>query len=133
MLSLSRIRSHFFRILKKKYQYMALSATTKQNIVFFKSCGYNMHIGFTVLFHSVCITSMKRRHIHSRCSSQHNLVCVLGDTGSCLRKFSVMPFMFCNINGRCTVSSRNDYSYWLSTEEPMTASMGPIEGPPIGK
>ena len=63
----------------------------------------------------------------------HNLVCVLGDTGSCLRKFSVMPFMFCNINGRCTVSSRNDYSYWLSTEEPMTASMGPIEGPPIGK
>jgi len=44
-----------------------------------------------------------------------------------------MPFMFCNINGRCTVSSRNDYSYWLATDEPMTAMMGPFEGPIIGK
>jgi integrin beta 8 len=39
----------------------------------------------------------------------------LGSAGSCLRQFSTMPFMFCNLNNRCTVASRNDYSYWLST------------------
>jgi integrin beta 8 len=50
----------------------------------------------------------------------------LGTPGSCLRRFSVMPFMFCNINNRCTVSSRNDYSYWLSTPEPMTMMMNPV-------
>lgn len=43
-----------------------------------------------------------------------------------------MPFMFCNINGRCTIASRNDYSYWLATDKPMTPMMDPIEGPPIG-
>lgn len=50
----------------------------------------------------------------------------LGTAGSCLRHFSTMPFMFCNINNRCTVSSRNDYSYWLSTPEPMTPQMDPV-------
>lgn len=44
-----------------------------------------------------------------------------------------MPFLFCNINGRCTKASRNDYSYWLSTEEPMTPMMSPFSGPAIGK
>lgn len=52
----------------------------------------------------------------------------LGSAGSCLQRFSTMPFMFCNLNNRCTIASRNDYSYWLSTPEPMTRMMDPVEG-----
>lgn len=51
-----------------------------------------------------------------------------GTAGSCLRRFSTMPFMFCNINNVCNFASRNDYSYWLSTPEPMPMSMAPITG-----
>jgi len=61
-------------------------------------------------------------------------VCVherAGSPGSCLRMFNTMPFMFCNINDRCTFSSRNDYSYWLSTPQPMTPMMDPVTGPQI--
>ena len=47
------------------------------------------------------------------------------------RRFSVMPFMFCNLNNVCHVSSRNDYSYWLSTPQPMTAQMNPVRGAAI--
>ena len=43
----------------------------------------------------------------------------LGSPGSCLQRFSTMPFLFCNINNVCNVASRNDYSYWLSTTEPI--------------
>lgn len=39
-----------------------------------------------------------------------------------------MPFMFCNINNVCNFASRNDYSYWLSTPEPMPMNMAPISG-----
>lgn len=52
----------------------------------------------------------------------------IGLPGSCLRKFSTMPFMPCNLNQECHVSSRNDYSYWLSTSEQMTMSMAPVTG-----
>ncbi|KAK2174851.1 hypothetical protein NP493_773g01019 [Ridgeia piscesae] len=45
-----------------------------------------------------------------------------------MQRFSTMPFMFCNLNNRCTVASRNDYSYWLSTPEPMTPMMNPVNG-----
>uniref|UniRef100_A0A4W4F904 Collagen IV NC1 domain-containing protein n=1 Tax=Electrophorus electricus TaxID=8005 RepID=A0A4W4F904_ELEEL len=55
----------------------------------------------------------------------------LGTAGSCLRRFSTMPFMFCNINNVCNFASRNDYSYWLSTIEPMPMSMEPIRGESI--
>ncbi|KAI5104395.1 collagen alpha-5(IV) chain isoform X2, partial [Silurus meridionalis] len=55
----------------------------------------------------------------------------LGTAGSCLRRFSTMPFMFCNINNVCNFASRNDYSYWLSTPEPMPMSMAPIQGESI--
>lgn len=34
--------------------------------------------------------------------------------------------MFCNLNSVCHVSSRNDYSFWLSTAEPMTQMMNPV-------
>lgn len=39
----------------------------------------------------------------------------LGNPGSCLQRFTTMPFMFCNIRNVCNLASRNDYSYWLST------------------
>uniref|UniRef100_A0A8B9NFB9 Collagen IV NC1 domain-containing protein n=1 Tax=Accipiter nisus TaxID=211598 RepID=A0A8B9NFB9_9AVES len=55
----------------------------------------------------------------------------LGTAGSCLRRFSTMPFMFCNINNVCNFASRNDYSYWLSTPEPMPMSMEPLTGQSI--
>lgn len=55
----------------------------------------------------------------------------IGTAGSCLRRFSTMPFMFCNINNVCNFASRNDYSYWLSTPEPMPMSMSPITGESI--
>lgn len=55
----------------------------------------------------------------------------LGSPGSCLRRFSAMPYMFCNLNNVCNFASRNDYSYWLSTPEPMPMNMQPIVGPTI--
>ncbi|MGH0168040.1 UNVERIFIED_CONTAM: hypothetical protein FKN15_071097 [Acipenser sinensis] len=42
-----------------------------------------------------------------------------------------MPFMFCNINNVCNFASRNDYSYWLSTPQPMPMSMAPVTGESI--
>lgn len=42
-----------------------------------------------------------------------------------------MPFLFCNINNVCNFASRNDYSYWLTSPEPMPMSMAPITGESI--
>eukprot|EP00105_Crassostrea_gigas_P005966 XP_011419738.1 PREDICTED: collagen alpha-1(IV) chain-like [Crassostrea gigas] len=42
-----------------------------------------------------------------------------------------MPIMFCNINTVCNVAWRNDYSYWLSTREPILPMMNPVEGPAL--
>ena len=50
----------------------------------------------------------------------------LGQPGSCIRKFSTMPFLFCNIQNQCRVAARNDYSFWLSTPEPVP--MMPVQG-----
>lgn len=58
-------------------------------------------------------------------------ICFTGTSGSCLRRFSTMPIMFCNINTVCNVAWRNDYSYWLSTREPMLPMMNPVEGPAL--
>ena len=55
----------------------------------------------------------------------------LGSPGSCLRRVSSMPYMFCGINNVCNFASRNDYSYWLSTPHPMPMNMRPIEGDSI--
>uniref|UniRef100_A0A3B3R513 Collagen IV NC1 domain-containing protein n=1 Tax=Paramormyrops kingsleyae TaxID=1676925 RepID=A0A3B3R513_9TELE len=55
----------------------------------------------------------------------------LGTSGSCLARFSTMPYMFCDINNVCNFASRNDYSYWLSTPQPMPMSMAPITGKDI--
>ena len=41
----------------------------------------------------------------------------LGQSGSCLRQFSTIPYLFCNIYQQCNLASRNDYSYWLSASD----------------
>lgn len=43
----------------------------------------------------------------------------LGHAGSCLTRFSTMPFFSCDINNVCNYASMNDKSYWLSTTQPM--------------
>lgn len=48
-----------------------------------------------------------------------------GFAGSCIRKFSTMPFLFCDFNNVCNYASRNDKSYWLSTSSPIP--MMPVE------
>ena len=42
-----------------------------------------------------------------------------------------MPFMFCNVKEVCHFSSRNDYSFWLSTGEPMSMMMAPVSSNPF--
>lgn len=39
----------------------------------------------------------------------------LGQPGSCLPRFSTIPFLYCSPNEVCYYASRNDKSYWLST------------------
>ncbi len=43
----------------------------------------------------------------------------LGLAGSCINKFNTMPFLFCDFNDVCNYASRNDKSYWLSTNAPI--------------
>uniref|UniRef100_A0A8C1IA79 Collagen IV NC1 domain-containing protein n=1 Tax=Cyprinus carpio TaxID=7962 RepID=A0A8C1IA79_CYPCA len=47
----------------------------------------------------------------------------LGTVGSCLQMFSAMPFLVCNPNDTCHYAFRNDYSYWLSTDTPISPNM----------
>jgi collagen type IV alpha len=53
----------------------------------------------------------------------------LGTAGSCLRRFSVMPFIRCDIGNICNFAQNNDLSYWLSTNQPIPKM--PIEGAAI--
>lgn len=60
------------------------------------------------------------------CSYTSN--CLPGTMGSCLPRFSPMPFLFCDTESNCRYASRNDYSYWLSTDTPMHPTMIAITG-----
>lgn len=42
-----------------------------------------------------------------------------GQPGSCLPRFSTIPFLYCSPNEICYYASRNDKSYWLSTTAPI--------------
>lgn len=53
----------------------------------------------------------------------------LGESGSCMRRFTTMPYLFCNINQQCYYASRNDYSYWLTTD--IQIPMMPISAPAV--
>uniref|UniRef100_A0A3Q2PUQ0 Collagen IV NC1 domain-containing protein n=1 Tax=Fundulus heteroclitus TaxID=8078 RepID=A0A3Q2PUQ0_FUNHE len=67
-----------------------------------------IYAGYSLLF----ITGNERAHGQD-----------LGTVGSCLPRFSTMPFLFCDTESTCRYASRNDYSYWLSTDKPMPANM----------
>jgi integrin beta 8 len=43
----------------------------------------------------------------------------LGNPGSCVQKFSIMPALQCGVNNVCNYASRNDRTFWLSTAEPI--------------
>ena len=75
---------------------------------------------------TICVYVANKLHVSSA-------FILTGLPGSCLRRFSTMPYMFCNLNQVCDYASRNDYSYWLSTTEPMPVMMTPIRGPEIEK
>lgn len=66
-----------------------------------------VYIGYSLLF----INGNNRAHGQD-----------LGSLGSCLPRFSTMPFLFCNTDSTCRYASRNDYSYWLSTDQSVTSS-----------
>lgn len=51
----------------------------------------------------------------------------LGSAGSCMRKFSTMPYLFCDINNVCNYATNNDDSIWLASPEPMPMSMAPMK------
>jgi collagen type IV alpha len=55
----------------------------------------------------------------------------LGTAGSCLKRFSVMPFIRCDIGNICNFAQNNDLSYWLSTNAPIPKM--PIQGVDIQK
>lgn len=57
----------------------------------------------------------------------------LGLAGSCLMRFSTMPYMFCDLNNVCNYAQNNDDSLWLSSPEPMPMSMTPIPANEIQK
>lgn len=44
-----------------------------------------------------------------------------------------MPFLFCNLENTCTYAVENEYSYWLSTPEPMSMSMKNIQAADVEK
>lgn len=52
-----------------------------------------------------------------------------GALGSCLPRFTTMPFLFCNTDSTCRYAARNDYSYWLSTEQSGVSTTPFISGP----
>ena len=53
----------------------------------------------------------------------------LGKSGSCMKRFTTMPYLFCNIFEQCHYASRNDYSYWLTTDTQIP--MMPISAPAV--
>lgn len=54
-----------------------------------------------------------------------------GFAGSCIKMFSTMPFLFCDTNNVCNYASRNDKTFWLSTNEAIP--MMPVEHRDIAK
>lgn len=57
--------------------------------------------------------------LHTSYCPHFNFALSSGWAGSCVQRFSTMPFLFCNMNNVCNYASRNDRSYWLSTSAPI--------------
>lgn len=70
-------------------------------------------------YHHVSITSMLVVQISKKKPTHRSLPdCPIGlstgTVGSCLPRFTTLPFLICEIVGECHYAERNDYSYWLS-------------------
>lgn len=52
----------------------------------------------------------------------------LGAMGSCLQRFSTIPFLFCEPDATCRYGDRSYSSYWLSTDKRMPMNMLAISG-----
>lgn len=57
----------------------------------------------------------------------------LGQPGSCLLRFSTLPYLFCDVHNVCSYAQNNDDSLWLSTPEPMPNMMTPIPADEVQK
>ncbi len=44
---------------------------------------------------------------------------IIGSAGSCLQKFSALPYLRCDHTNVCYYGQTNDLTYYLSTTEPM--------------
>lgn len=58
--------------------------------------------------------------------SEHSHGQDLGGPGSCLPRFSTLPYITCEDDDSCTYAIKNDYSYWLSTRARKPLSNIPI-------
>uniref|UniRef100_A0A8C0WIH9 Collagen IV NC1 domain-containing protein n=1 Tax=Castor canadensis TaxID=51338 RepID=A0A8C0WIH9_CASCN len=91
--------------------------------------GQSMRVGYTLVKHSqseqvpLCPIGMSQLWVGYSLlfiegqEKAHNQD--LGFAGSCLPRFTTMPFICCNINEVCHYARRNDKSYWLSTTAPI--------------
>ncbi|XP_048588873.1 collagen alpha-2(IV) chain-like [Nematostella vectensis] len=83
-------------------------------------------VGFYIVKHSQTTTPPECPPTYDKLWDGYSLLYVqghdvshgqdLGQAGSCLKRFTTMPYLYCNIFGKCNYASRNDYSYWLSTD-----------------
>lgn len=96
---------------------------------------YDYQAGILLVKHSQSVEIPQCESGHTKLWEGYSLLYVegnekahsqdLGLAGSCIRKFSTMPFIFCDVNNVCNYASRNDRSYWLSTGAPIP--MMPVE------
>ena len=103
-------------------------------------------VGFHVVHHSQSTVAPTCRNGWKKLWSGYSLLYVqghdvshgqdLGSAGSCMKRFTTMPYLICNtLKNTCEYASRNDYSYWLSTN--LSIPMMPVDPravePYIGK
>lgn len=65
---------------------------------------------------------------HTFYAKENNPCVCVGTVGSCMQRFSTMPFVVCNPDNTCRYASRNDYSYWLSTDREKSSNNSMISG-----
>jgi integrin beta 8 len=53
------------------------------------------------------------------CTYSEKINTSLGSAGSCLQKFSALPYLRCDHTNVCYYGQTNDLTYYLSTTEPM--------------
>lgn len=112
--------------IRRALEYLAAQLALKNcgpATLYFISLATLRHMGRTWVF--IFNQINRRRRLKN---NEMTVFLYTGAPGSCMPRFSTMPFLFCNLDNVCNYASRNDYSYWLSTPEPMPMMMTPITG-----